>query len=146
MWHDMQRAEYLADFLAARVSGTEAIVTVLRKAHSTTTFHMVSRELATGDSSQGLGLVARMRQAIGDLSSREARAAEQLQALHAARLNATHPPTANRILFLTARPVTHSALQLSDAEAAQLEQELLTMEAKIQDRLVDEYRSQLYRW
>src|SRR5574341_2358809 len=100
LWHDMQRAEYLADLLATRVSGTDAMITGLRKAHSSNTFNLVTHELALGDSSRGLA--AKMRQAIGEIAPRDVTAAEQLQALHDARLNTTHPPTANRILFLTA--------------------------------------------
>ena len=70
LWRDSQRAEYLADYLAATVSGTNAVLSLLEKLHYGTAFALTVQHAALNqDASEGL--LERLRQRVAEVPERE---------------------------------------------------------------------------
>ena len=133
LWRDKQRAEYLADFLAARVSGTDAQLATLEKVHLNETFRL-SLKIAYLNR-EGQNFFTRFKQRIATVPSRELERIRRVEKLEYARLDATHPPTAQRIEFLKAHYVPETKVVLSLVELTQLEQELTLLQEEMQKEL-----------
>jgi len=142
LWRGSQRAEYLADFLAAQVSGTDAMLSALEKLHYTNAFQRTVRAIALSQSTPSL--VDTLRQNVARMPAREVERIRRVDQLALARLDVTHPPTAHRIDFLRAHPFIQPSFTLSAAEAEQIEGELLQMQPHVQQKLLDAYLSRLY--
>lgn len=100
LWRESQRAEYLADYLAATISGARAAVSMLDKLHFGSTFPFTVNVLL----SEARGsFLADYRQRIAATPAREVERMKRIGRLEGARLSATHPPTAYRMEFLAAR-------------------------------------------
>ncbi|HEU4321961.1 MAG TPA: M48 family metalloprotease [Roseiflexaceae bacterium] len=144
LWRDSQRAEYLADILAARASGTAAMLSALEKLHYVGTFLHTVQRLAVGRGGDApRELVPALRQRVAALPEHEIERLRRLELLDNSRLDTTHPPTAYRVRYLQAHAITEPAVQLSDEEAVRLERELLSLQPRLQRELVDEYRNHL---
>jgi hypothetical protein len=106
LWRDTQRAEYLADHLAASVAGTDAMLSLLDKLHLgkafTTTLHRVtlSREA-------DLDLFEELRRCVEEAPQREIERIRRVQQHELSRLDVTHPPTMNRIELLRSHGAHH---------------------------------------
>lgn len=142
LWRDSQRAEYLADTLAARASGTEAALGALDKLHYSSMYQRTVQQLALSQPDQQV--VPLLRYNVATLPPRELERIRRIQQLDATRMDTTHPPTRYRIAQLQARPVAQPAVTLSAAEAEQLDRELMTAQQRVRRDLVDMYRSRIY--
>jgi heat shock protein HtpX len=142
LWHESQRAEYLADLLATRLSGTAAMLAMLEKFHYTNAFQQTVREIAL--SPTPLQLVETFRRTIAKIPAREVERIRRVERLQLVSLDATHPPTVYRIEFLKAHPIEQPEFVLDAVEAEQLEQEVLRAQSQIQQKLVDSYISSLH--
>ena len=142
-WQDSQRAEYLADYLAAGVSGSEAQLGVLGKFAFEATFQTTAQQFALGRQDGG-DLFEVFAENAAKLPERERVRLQRLERLPSSRVDTTHPPTVYRIDFQTARPQT-AKVRLSPEEAAALSQELSRTFPKLQKRLIDAFRASLYR-
>jgi Zn-dependent protease with chaperone function len=144
MWQDSQRAEYLADYLGATVSGTAAQLAVLGKLHFAATFDLVATQVRL----HGVppkDLFKTLREQIERVPEREIERIKRLEALLGSRLDTTHPPTINRIRVLDAFPVATPAFEISPAQMARIEGELAPERDRIQRRIVSQYRASPYR-
>ncbi len=140
---DSQRAEYLADALAARVAGTEAAVALSEKWLLESTFRGVVQHAArAGDDSD---LFEELAAAVVEVPDRERERRRLVARLEGARLDATHPPTAKRIELLEKRPRQEPRVSLSPERSALIDAELGSRRRAIQQDLVDEYRDSLYQ-
>jgi hypothetical protein len=140
-WHESQRAEYLADALAARIAGTEAAISALKKLRYGVSFTTVQR-LALNDAAGDLFVELRRRveRSVQAAASQPEEAPETRY-----RLDRTHPPTDYRVKFLRSRACEPGRLRLSPAECEALEAELAALSPRIQKQLVDSYLRRLYR-
>lgn len=143
LWHESQRAEYLADMLATRLSGTEAMLSMLEKLHYVNAFQRTVREIALSQTPQHL--VETLRRNVDKTPAREVERIRRVERLRLVSLDATHPPTEYRIEFLKAHPIEQPEFVLDAAEADQLEQELLRVQPRIQEKLINDYLSSLHR-
>ena len=64
--------------------------------------------------------------------------------IYGSSLDASHPPPIFRMEFIEKHGPEDSSVVLDEAEAKLFEKEILTLEAPIQDELIDKYRNQLY--
>lgn len=142
VWRDSQRAEYQADALAAAVAGTSAKLGLLEAILLGTTVETVVRRLALGKGE--IGLIDALGQAVAELPAHERDRLRRVSRLDESRLDSTHPPTAQRIAMLEARPAAAPLIELSPAELAAIDGELRRLEPAITRRLIDRYRSHLY--
>jgi Zn-dependent protease with chaperone function len=141
-WRDSQRAEYLADDLAARVAGVDAKRGLLAALQYHGVVELAVQSLALG---RGEGdLVTELERATQAMPARERERLRRAGLLEGARVDATHPPTALRIAMLERRsPATPLVVVGADEDAA-IRAELQRLEGSIRQRLVDAYRSNLY--
>jgi Zn-dependent protease with chaperone function len=143
IWRASQRAEYLADELAARVAGSEASVSALRKLGLQSVFREVVQS-ATLNAPADVGLIEDFRRRVGSYPHAELERELSKEIDRGFRLDVTHPPSAYRIEFLRNRPAPAEVV-LSSAESDRIDEELLPYEKDVHDHLVERYRASLYR-
>lgn len=142
LYRDAQRAEYLADYLATRVSGVPAMLSLLDKLHLSGVYAGTVQSIVVSQGKRDLFVELAGR--VATLPPRELERIRRVERLEASRLDATHPPTASRIAFLQGRPVASSAFTLSRIENEQIESELARVHERIQSKIVDQHRRSLY--
>lgn len=141
--HDMKRAEYLADRLAAEAAGTDAAVGALEKllleqtAAVAVQQYVVARRTAEGDVFDALD------RSVAGVPERERERRRRIARLEEARLSATHPPTGKRIELLERRPATAAAVTLDERRRAAINAELRLLRPALSSRIVDQYRAAL---
>jgi heat shock protein HtpX len=141
-WRDSQRAEYLADDLAARVAGAEAKRGLLAALQYQGVVELAVQNLALGRAKDDL--VTELERAARAVPARERERLRRVGLLEDARIDATHPPTALRIAMLERRSAMDPLVIVGVDEDAAIRAELQRLERPIRLRLVDAYRSYLY--
>jgi Zn-dependent protease with chaperone function len=139
---DSQRAEYLADALAARVAGTDAVVSLSEKMLLSSTFHAVVQKSAQRGSE--LDLFAELASVVGSVPDREKERRRRVARLEGARLSETHPPTGKRIELLERRRRLQPEVLLDTDRSEAIDAELARFRGPLQQRLVEEHRDALY--
>jgi heat shock protein HtpX len=142
LWREMQRAEYLADALAAQVSGTAAMLSILEKMHLAGAFYAVVHRMVLN--STGRNLFDEVRTHIQHIPLRELERIRRVERLHDSRLDATHPPTFYRIELLEAHEVNTPRLAVELEEFEQMRRELAALEQPIQQEILDMENRYLY--
>jgi len=143
LWRDSQRAEYLADYLAAQISGTDATLSTLEKHHLEITISTTTQRVMLNWNGQDL--FDELRQQIAAVPLRERERIRRVEQLEYSRLDISHPPTAYRVALLKAHPISEPRITLSPSDVAQLEQELAPAQRDIEKRLLELYRPGFYR-
>lgn len=141
-YRDSQRAEYLADDLAASVAGTEAMVSSLKKLYFAQNYHAILR--AAAQSSNTMHFFQAFRQHIQTVPASELQRIERAGVLEDSRVDVTHPPTLYRIERLSIHPKT-PRLQLTQDQVEAIEQELKALEKDIQHFALVSYRDVIAR-
>jgi Zn-dependent protease with chaperone function len=137
---DSQRAEYLADALAARVAGTDAMVAAHEKLLLASAVDAVAQRVSR---SPGLDLFAELEAAVERVPARERERRRRVARLEHARLEETHPPTAMRIELLERRPPEPGLVVLDPQRSRAIDDELRPLRAELQRRLVEDYRDRI---
>lgn len=143
LWRDKQRAEYLADYMAATVGGTEAALSGLQKLHYRATFELAVQKVIFSQGRQNLFEV--LHRQLDQTPKREIERISRVERLANSRLDATHPPTPLRLDFLNAHPIEKPMVVIDEREAVLLEKELEILQRQIQEVIVDNQLSRLYR-
>ncbi|MCI0398438.1 MAG: M48 family metallopeptidase [Chloroflexi bacterium] len=144
LWWDSQRAEYLADFLAATVGGTEAMLALLEKLCSGQTFDIALQHISFNPDFKDQDFFDLLRQRIVQVPAREVQRIKRVEQLAESRLDTTHPPTPYRIALLQTRPALEPKVVLSPAENDAIDSELLTIRSQIQKQLVSWRRAGIF--
>jgi heat shock protein HtpX len=139
---DMQRAEYLADALAARVAGTPAAIALEERMLLASTFMLAVQQAAHAGAD--VDVLAQVTEALRAVPDRERERRRRVARLEHARLNDTHPPTGMRIAMLEGRPGQEPAVTLNSAWSARIEAELEPVHERIGREVLDAYRGSLY--
>src|SRR5262249_33510950 len=129
LWLDKQGAEYFADHRGSTISGTDAAVSLLQRVACVEHLHEVLLRNAYSISQSGARMLALFRDRIANLPDREWERLARLSQREGARLDASHPPTGQRVTLLRAHPVakprivaTQSVMGTIDAELEKLQQ------------------------
>jgi Zn-dependent protease with chaperone function len=133
LWRDSQRAEYLADYLAARIGGSAAACALLETLLLGPSFKMTVRRIV--HSRRQDQMFAALREEMASVPAHERERLGRVEALDQTRLDVTHPPTMFRIRFLQARDAQTPHIVLSADEIDQLDRELASCEAEIRGGL-----------
>jgi hypothetical protein len=141
--HDGHRAEYLADALAARVAGTDAVVGLHERLLLESVFELAVQRAA--QSSGEPDLFDSLAQAVRAVPAREIERRRRVARLADSRLDATHPPTGSRIELLEGRPKETGTLFLSEQKASAIDSELRPSFKAMQRSLVDDFRSSIHQ-
>lgn len=130
-WNDSQRAEYLADKLACKVCGTEAMVGGLHK----TNYHVylnkfLNRSLFTA-SQAGRPVIDGYRQFLADILASELERLRRCDLMETSRLDDTHPPTAYRITMLENEAELSAQVLIDPDQSKQIAAEFADFEEKV---------------
>lgn len=142
--HDSQRAEYLADALAARIAGTEAVVLLHEKLLLEPSFRAVVKEYAHPSSAGDVDLFEATRLRLASVPERERERRRRVAMLEESRLSATHPPTGMRISLLEERPPQPPEVAVDRARSDAIDAELHRLRPILGERLVELHRASLY--
>jgi Zn-dependent protease with chaperone function len=140
LMRDSQRAEFLADDLAARVAGTQAAVRMQEQALLAPVWEAVVRQSAIR--SDGGDLFDQLREAIADVPERERERRRRVARLEEIRLELTHPPTGARIELLERRPARPAVVTASGAGL--FDEELRPLRRRMAAEAVDQSAGLLY--
>ncbi len=139
IWRDSQRAEYLADYLASQLSGTDAQIGLLQKLRHADRYFELAKEIALQPNERDLyGELAHHITAIPEADAAPNDPLEEYD------LDSTHPPRAYRIEFLQAHRVAQPALEISQAEWDAVDAELAPVRRAMQEKILERYKGSLY--
>jgi Zn-dependent protease with chaperone function len=139
---DMQRAEYLADALAARVAGSAAAVGMQEGFLLWSAFDLVVQQAVHDNATDVLD---RLRLSLQLVPDRERERRRRAARLEEARLEDTHPPTGMRIAMIEGRDVQEPRVRLDGARARRIDTELEPLVARVDHEVLDAHRGRLYR-
>jgi heat shock protein HtpX len=141
---DMQRAEYLADALAARVAGTRAAIALEERALLAPTFALAVQQTAHANANANGDVLEQATEALHAVPDRERERRRRVARLEHARLEDTHPPSGMRIAMLEGRPVQEPEVILNSAWSERIDVELEPLRERIGRDVLDAYRGTLY--
>jgi Zn-dependent protease with chaperone function len=139
LYLDKQQAEYFADYLASTISGTEAIVASLRRTGCHEHLDEVLLRNAYSTSQSGAHILGLFRERIASLPDREWQRLARASQREGARLDASHPPTAYRIEFLTAHLVAKPRIVATDDGMRTIDAEFKAVQEILGQRLIAQY-------
>jgi Zn-dependent protease with chaperone function len=141
---DMQRAEYLADALAARVAGTDAEISSDEKLLLAPLVLAAVSRVAHALPGERVDAFDELAAAVARVPERERERLRRVARLEETRLDATHPPTAKRIELLERRGRVDGLVILDAQRSAAIDDELRGRRRALQEQLVDDFRDALY--
>lgn len=142
LWIDSQKAEYLADYLATKVCGTEPMLDLLEKNQLGNRFESVLHRISLRNEKSDL--FEEFRKDILSLPSHEKEKIRRVGKLEKSRLDATHPPTFFRVEFLKNHSEKNAKISLTEEKAKQIDEEILKIQSQIQINIIDKYKAALY--
>jgi Zn-dependent protease with chaperone function len=140
---DSQRAEYLADALAAEVAGSGAIVSLHEKLLLYPTFWSVVQHAARAPAEEDM--FERMQMVLRSVSARERERRRRVARLEESRLGDSHPPTAKRIRLVEERARREARVTMTSEVTEAIDRELEPLRPRAQEALIDAYRASVYR-
>lgn len=138
-YRDKQRAEYRADLFGATISGTAAALAMLEKLHFGHVYFNIASGLYVNPAKDVFG---DLRNAIGQLPPRELERVRRESAKSRRSLDASHPPTVDRVSLLQARRVETAKVVLTASESERIDRELEKVAPDVRRALVEE----VHRW
>jgi Zn-dependent protease with chaperone function len=142
LYRDGQRAEYLADYHASVVAGSVAGVSSNKLIYFYDLFEFTVQKVAANPS--GRRLFEELEYQRGMLPERELERIGRVSMMEQSRLNMSHPPTIYRMEFLRKRYAGEPKVVMTPSEAERLNQELATLHARVEHRILEDYRASLY--
>jgi heat shock protein HtpX len=141
IYRDSQRAEYLADYLAAEAAGTDAKVRMLAKLKLNYIYEYSVQRAATNG---GRPLFAELEYQLGAMPARELERLKRAAMLDRSRIDSTHPPTGKRIEFLLARHNGAPKVTIDAERSRLLAAELAQLHPTIEKNALESYSRGLY--
>ncbi len=142
MFHESQRAEYLADHLSASVAGSDAVVSLLTKLYADPIVEIAVQRATINPASPGF--LAELRSELARMPASELERMRRIARAAGSRLDSSHPPTPYRIDFMEARPMPRAGGFLTPERNAALERELELLYPAMERSLIDQYRRRIY--
>ncbi len=136
-----QRAEYYADRLGARLSGSAAMISLLQKVYLENMAHSAAQRIALGGTPRGY--LDEVQWWIERASPRERERQLRATMIESATVDTRHPPTRYRIEALQALPPSMPDLIWADVDQARLLAELRKLEPTVEQAAVDAYRESI---
>jgi Zn-dependent protease with chaperone function len=139
IWRDSQRAEYLAELLAARVAGTQAAISSREKSYYQDAYAFVAEKYSR--THQPKGFFEMLGEEVNLIPASELERIRRLDVLSGNRWDNTHPPMAFIINLLRAQASSPPRIILSSAESDQLNAELESLKPEIEAQLKERFLS-----
>lgn len=143
IYTDSQKSEYFADYLATKVCGTDAMVSLLEKGLiGSKRFEMILHRVSL--KKEESDLFEDFKRDILSLLPEEKEKLKKIGELESSRLDSTHPPTHLRIKFLRHHFEAGTQILPSADKIELLEKEMSKLKSKAQTEIIDVYKSFLY--
>ena len=143
LFFESQKAEYLADYLATKVCGTEALISLLNKNHlGFVRFEYILERFSLRQGKFDLFKI--LKQDFQSIPALEKERIKRIGELEELRLDDTHPPTLYRTKFLANHFKEGKNISLSEEKKKLLDGEITTIKSRIQTDALDYYRYGLY--
>ena len=136
LWLDKQRSEYFADYLAATISGTDAVASLLQRLGCKEHLNDVLLRNVYSRSQSGADILGLFRDRVTSLPDREWERLARSSQHEGARLDASHPPTAYRSAFLRAHVVEKPRITVTEDVMRTIDAELATLQEMLGKRLI----------
>jgi Zn-dependent protease with chaperone function len=134
---DSQRAEYLADHLAAKIAGPVATVKLLGKVGLGRNLEAVAERAHFGGDADGRSVIDAFRNFVETVPEREMERIRRADEQENSRIDASHPPTASRIKFIKSRHFELPLVILSDSLSRAIDAELQPFHERFSMKLMD---------
>ncbi|MDQ0878742.1 Zn-dependent protease with chaperone function [Paenibacillus sp. V4I3] len=138
-WLDAQRAEYLADSYATKISGKDAKLSLLNKMHLHFLFDFCI--LKTINNRNSNPLFEEFKNQAAHIPEKELERINRINLMSDSRLDVTHPPTANRISYINSLEYNNPKYQMTDELYNQFINELSSLKSSIEVKILDDYKS-----
>jgi len=139
LWFDSQQAEYFADYLGSTIAGTDAAVSSLQRLGCGEHLNNVLLQNAYSTTQSGTHILDLFRNHLSSLPDREWQRLARFSQRERARLDASHPPTAYRIDFLTAHRIAKPGMIAAESEMKSVDEELKALQESLGRRLIARY-------
>lgn len=142
VYNDSQRAEYLADYIGASISGTNAMKSLLDKLHLDITYKIALQKTALNG--KKTTFFHEILTQVNMIPKKELERIKLVERAEGSRLDATHPPTAYRISLMEQLNNFNPKIRLSESDSLLIEKELELVKNKIEKTLIDDYKRFIY--
>lgn len=136
---ESQRAEYLADHLAAKVAGSAAGISLLQKIGLAGNLKAVVERVYYGGDTDGRSVIEAFRAFVRSVPAREMERIQRADEKENARIDSSHPPTAMRIRFIENRGLAVSAIILDESQSGAIDVELRPLSERLSMKIMDRY-------
>lgn len=137
-FRESQRAEFLADELGCRVSGSEAFIGLLQKIGFGQYLQRVCEQTYAAGDAQGQSTITRFAEFVGKLPAREIARLNRVSELELSRADATHPPTEHRLRLIRERK-KEPEISLNDTQYQAIISEMQPLLAAKSMKLMDQF-------
>lgn len=141
LWNKSQTAEYLADYRAAEVCGTNWTVGALEKLHYDELYYHSVRKVALRKDESNV--IDEFRNSLDNLPEREKMRLRLRLKNEKFKLNATHPPTGFRIQFIEKQNLP-SPLFFTETSLEKIWAELEQWKDEVNEVAIGDYRDRMY--
>lgn len=138
VWSDRQYSEYLADYLASKISGSGAELSLLQKLYYYPTFYLALERVIRYKYNNDV--LDEFKKCIKNVPEREIKRISLLEKSELSRVDASHPPTSYRVDFIKQNYISQRKIKLSQSELERLNYELIKIENNISNGLINDYR------
>ena len=139
LYLDSQRAEYLADYLAAKVAGPVATTRLLGKLGFGGNLAAVAERAYFRGDTDGRTVIDAFRTFVEAVPEREIERIRRAGEKQNARIDRSHPPTASRLTFIKSRHFELPIVILSDTLSRAIDDELQTFRERFSRKLLDQF-------
>ena len=143
LWRDSQRAEYLADRLAANISGTVAMTALLKKLFYTTTFTTAIRKFTLNNKPEPL--LNLFQKEIESMSDEDYERLVKNREKEGLEFGTSHPPLTYRLKAIESREVKYPVIKISGETYQKILAELAVTHEVFQNKLADAYHRSLVK-
>lgn len=142
LYHESQRAEYLADYLGATIAGSEGALGLLNTLHYDSIYNIAVQRAAL--SREPKSVLAEMRAELALMPQREILRLSRIARAEGSTLDSTHPPTPYRIEFIEGKHLPAGAPVLTLEEREALAAELRRLHPNVNEAAIDRYRRSIH--
>ncbi|WP_419905544.1 M48 family metallopeptidase [Kiloniella sp.] len=139
VWRQSQIAEFLADYLATTVSGTQAMSDGLQKSSFAVHLEIFANKSIVHTQQSGKQVLTKFVSYFRNLPVSELERLDRLAHRENARLDATHPPTRQRLAFLAAHPVAEASVIVAAEDQSLIEAELEQLEETVGRQMISDW-------
>ena len=139
LYANAQRAEYFADYLAAQVAGTPAVLSLMDKSHLQGLYR---NAVQVATRKEDRDLFAILKHLVQAMPEREWDRIHRIALLDTEDADSTHPSTAHRIAVLEAHPVEEPMAVFDRELLDELQRELATTQRQMQQEIIAAYFAQ----